>query len=164
MDINKNSQSSAFFRSIANILRKNTWMGVPLHGLIRLSRPKYTMGAVGVIFNANRQVLLVEHVFHPKTPWGLPGGWVNRREDPADTVVRELYEELSIHVTVERIIALSTDSHFGNHIDLAYLCHTTDAVGKLSKELLAYQWFDLDNMPRVLKFHNYAIQQAQQFI
>jgi 8-oxo-dGTP pyrophosphatase MutT (NUDIX family) len=164
MDINKNSQSSAFFRSIANILRKNTWMGIPLHGLIRLSRPKYTMGAVGVIFNTNRQVLLVEHVFHPKTPWGLPGGWVNRREDPAYTVVRELYEELSIHVTVERIIALSTDSRFGNHVDLAYLCHTSDSVGKLSRELLGYQWFDLDKLPRILQFHDYAIRQAQKLI
>lgn len=164
MNVNNNSQSSAFFRSIANILRKNTWIVNPLHGLIRLSRPKYTMGAVGVIFNTNRQVLLVEHVFHPKTPWGLPGGWVNRQENPADTVVRELYEELSIRVTVGRIIALSTDSQFGNHVDFAYLCHTTDMVGKLSRELLAYQWFDLDKLPRILEFHKYAIQQAQQFI
>ena len=111
MDTNTISQTSSFFRSIATVLRKNTWLGIPLHGLIRLSRPKYTMGAVGVLFNARGQVLLVEHVFHPKTPWGLPGGWANR-----------------------------------------------------SNELLAYGWYDPDDMPRVLKFHYLAIQQARQWI
>lgn len=164
MDTNTNSQSSPFFRSIATILRKNTWLGIPLHGLIRLSRPKYTMGAVGVLFNSQGQVLLVEHVFHPKTPWGLPGGWVNRREDPSQTVVRELYEELSMRVTIDRIIALNTESRFGNHVDLAYLCQTTDTIVQLSNELLAYGWYDPDNMPRVLKFHYLAIQQARQWI
>ncbi len=164
MDKNINSQSSTFFRSIATILRNNTWLGIPLHGFIRLSRPKYTIGAVGVLFNSQGQVLLVEHVFHPKTPWGLPGGWVNRREDPAQTVVRELYEELSMRVTVDRIITLNTESRFGNHIDIAYLCRTTDTAIRLSRELLSYQWYDIDKMPRILKFHYHAIQQARQWI
>ena len=42
------------------------------------------------------QVLLVEHVFHPYAPWGLPGGWIDRNESPSQTaVIRELQEELN---------------------------------------------------------------------
>lgn len=163
MDNHINSQIS-FFRFVANLLRRNTWLGVPLNSIIRLSRPKYTIGAVGVLFNSQGQVLLVEHVFHPETPWGLPGGWVNRREDPAQTVIRELHEELALRVTIERIIAVSVDPRMGNHIDIAYLCRTVDAVGRLSRELLAYEWYDPDNMPRILKFHYQSIQTARQWL
>jgi 8-oxo-dGTP pyrophosphatase MutT (NUDIX family) len=156
-----NPTSSPFFRSVAGFLRKHTWLGIPLYVIVRFFRPKYSLGAVGVIFNTQGQVLLVEHVFHPKTPWGLPGGWVNRREDPATTVIRELQEELSITVTVERIVAVQSLTH--NHLDLAYLCHTSEPIGKLSNELLAFEWFDIDKMPRILSFHFLAIQQARQF-
>lgn len=86
---------------------------------------------------------------------------MNRNEDPAQTVARELLEELSIVVRVERIVAVETP--FRNHLDLAYLCHTTDAVGKLSKELLSYQWVEVDKMPYILKFHYLAIQQAYHY-
>lgn len=157
-----NQTPSPFYRTIATIFRKHTWLGIPLYTMIRLFRPKYSLGAVGVIFNSERQVLLVEHVFHPKTPWGLPGGWVNRHEDPATTVIRELQEELSITVTIKQVVAVKSLSH--NHLDLAYLCHTTEPIGKLSNELLAYQWFDIDDMPQILSFHYLAIQQARKIL
>jgi len=155
------SNPKPFFRTIAQILRRNTWLGIPIYVIIRFFRPKYSLGAVGVIFNSQSQVLLVEHVFHPKTPWGLPGGWTNRKEDPSQTVIRELHEELSVHVTIERVVSVQV---LHNHVDVAYLCHTTDHIGKLSDELLSYQWFDIDKMPRILSFHFLAIQQAIEFI
>lgn len=155
------STPKPFFRFIAQFLRKNTWIGIPIYVIIRLFRPKYSLGAVGVVFNSQKQVLLVEHVFHPKTPWGLPGGWTNRKEDPSQTVVRELQEELSIDVTIERVVSVQV---LHNHVDVAYLCHTTDSVGQLSDELLSYQWFDIDKMPRILSFHFLAIQQSLEFI
>lgn len=71
---------------------------------VKLLVPQHHVGAVGVIFNNAGQVLLVEHVFRPYYPWGLPGGWVERGEDPADTVQREIEEELQLQVEVKRLV------------------------------------------------------------
>lgn len=127
--------------------------------IYRFFRPKYSMGVVGVLFNEAGEVLLVEHVFHPRTPWGLPGGWVDNNEDPQAAVSRELREELSIQATP--LIIISAEKTIYNHLDLAYLCQTQDSVGRLSYELLAYRWFPLHQLPPLVRFHREAIQQAK---
>jgi len=124
----------------------------------RIFQPKVTLGAVGILFDGEGRVLLVEHALHPKTPWGLPGGWVDRGEEPAEAVCRELREELSIHATVTQVIL--TGSPFPNHLDIAFLCHTDDPIGTLSYELIDYAWFKVEDIPRLLSFHYQAIHQA----
>lgn len=120
------------------------------------------MGVVGVVFNAEGQVLLVEHVFHPYVPWGLPGGWVERREDPAATLQREMREELELSVEVGPVVAAE---YLGQaHVDLAYLCYTTGKIGALCFELLDYRWIDPDDLPRTHVFHRAAIQRARQLV
>jgi 8-oxo-dGTP diphosphatase len=116
------------------------------------------MGAVGVLFDDRGRVLLVEHIFHPKVPWGLPGGWVARKENPADTVRREILEELSLAVDVGPMIL--ADTPFANHVDLAYLCRTKDTIGHLSYELNDYHWFEVDELPELAKFHSQAVELA----
>jgi len=139
-------------------MRKAPWLVEMSLRLWRLQQPKVTLGAVGILFDAEGRVLLVEHTLHPQTPWGLPGGWVNRGEEPAAAVRRELQEELSINVIVGQVILIGVP--FPNHLDTAFLCHTDDSVGTLSFELLDYGWFHLDELPRLLSFHYAALQQA----
>lgn len=124
----------------------------------RFFQAKYSVGVVGVIINDDGEVLLVEHVFHPKKPWGLPGGWVGNKEDPAVTVQREIQEELSLDVEVGPILLL--ERPYSNHLDLAYRCYTHDTIGKLSFELLGYKWFDPTNLPPMMSVHKRAIQLA----
>ena len=97
-------------------LRWGLWIGA------RLLAPKNYVGAVGAIFNHTGQVLMVEHVFRPDYPWGLPGGWVDRGENPAHTVQREVKEELNLTVEVKKLLVCelqgghensSTPSWFG---------------------------------------------------
>ena len=147
-----------FVRRLAGFLRRNPWVVVRARGLWRLTRPKYSVGVVGVVFNDDHHVLMVEHVFHPYTPWGLPGGWVERNEHPALGVSRELHEELSLTVTVGPIVA--ADYAGAAHLDLAYLCAAQGPVGALSYELLQYGWFDPDDLPETHTFHRSAIAQA----
>jgi ADP-ribose pyrophosphatase YjhB (NUDIX family) len=126
----------------------------------RFIQPKYSVGVIGVVFNAEGQVLLVEHVFHPRLPWGLPGGWVGNNEDPALAVVRELREELALQVTVQRLLVLEKTEY--NHLDLAFLCEAQNEVGTVSYELIGYRWHSTDTLPRLHRFHYSAIQQALQ--
>ena len=59
----------------------------------------FPVGVIGVLLDEiGERVLLVEHIFHTFRPWGLPGGWIARGEDPARTAEREYREETGLHV------------------------------------------------------------------
>jgi 8-oxo-dGTP diphosphatase len=125
----------------------------------RLGAPRFTAGVVGVIVNEAGQVLLVEHVFHAEKPWGLPGGWVGRRENPDAALARELMEEIGMPVSIER--HLLTASHpTKTHLDFAYLCRPRGGVRHLSHELLSYTWTDPANLPPMYPFHRDAVEAA----
>ena len=88
----------AIRQQLAQIIRRfPTLMLIPYHAY-RFIQPKYSVGVIGVVMNSDGKILLVEHVFHPRLPWGLPGGWINFNEDPAEAVERELSEELALDV------------------------------------------------------------------
>ena len=141
---------------IARLLRRYHILLVIPYYLHRFLQPKYTCGAVGIVVHDDR-LLLVEHVFHPRYPWGLPGGWVGANEDPADAVQRELREELGLHVSRTELIHLKHTGRF--HIDVAYLCHISDpTITALSYELLSYRWYPLGQLPPLLSFHRYAVE------
>jgi ADP-ribose pyrophosphatase YjhB (NUDIX family) len=138
------------------------WIMVPARKLWRLRQPKFSAGVVGVVVNDQHEVLLVEHVFHPYAPWGLPGGWIDRNEDPSETLMRELYEELELRVEMGPMLLSEIARDFGDHIDFAYVCRPLNEVGQLSSELLGYRWTPIASLPRVSRFHYRAIQHAFQ--
>jgi len=146
-------------RRLAVVLRKAPWIMIAGHRVWRFFRPKFSAGAVGVIFDSEGRLLIVEHVFHPRTPWGLPGGWVDRHEDPSETLIREMHEELQLAIEVGPVLLV--ERRLGNHLDLAYICHAQSAVGRLSSELLDFCWINpLELPPQMIPFHRKAIQWA----
>jgi 8-oxo-dGTP diphosphatase len=149
---------NTFWRQVANIVQRAPWLVYTARAIWRIRQPRFTAGVVAVVFNELGQILLVEHVFHPHRPWGLPGGWVDRHENPGETILRELREELELNAELGPL--LLADISFGNHLDLAYMCYLNGSIGKLSSELLDYRWIDPTDLPRLHDFHYNAIQQA----
>lgn len=148
---------------IAAAVKRFPRLLVILHRLVRITRPRFTAGAVGVLFNPLGEVLLVEHVYHTAPQWGLPGGYVDRGEDPQQTVVREMREELELAVEVVRALLIER-ADYGAHLDVAYLCHSDQTVGQLSNELLEYRWVAPDQLPPLRAFHRRAVSQALAFM
>lgn len=143
---------------LAALLQRAPWI-VGLGRIVwRLRQPQFSAGVVGVVFNVKDEVLLVKHVFHPHTPWGLPGGWVDRGENLDQTIVREMKEELQLAIHAGPI--LMAEVSYGNHLDFAFLCFSDATVGKLSRELLDHRWCEVNNLPRLQRFHYEAIQKA----
>lgn len=127
--------------------------------IYRQFQPRYTVGVVGILFNEVGHVLIVEHVFHPENPWGLPGGWIERNEQPTTAVLRELEEELQLKARIKQVIYV--EKNFKNHLDIAFLCEATTGIGELSHELLNYKWLDPDDLPGLHPFHQQAIDVAK---
>ena len=78
----------------------------------------------------------------------------------AQAVQRELKEELALDIHVGPVLLVKRD--FGNHLDFAYLCSSVGAIGKLSRELLDYGWYDLAELPHLHDFHYQAIMVASE--
>lgn len=143
---------------LANVIRHIPKLMLIPYYTYRFFQPKYSVGVVGIVINEQREILLVEHVFHPKLPWGLPGGWIGFNEDPSETVVREFSEELGLTVKADNLLLMRRTQY--HHLDIAYLCKAQSAIGELSYELLRYAWFSQENLPHLREFQYDAIKTA----
>ena len=134
----------------------------------RLWAPRQCVGAVGAVLNSAGQVLLVEHLFRTDFPWGLPGGWIERGENPRDTVRREIEEELQIQVEVRDLlcseqVGLVARSTHPRHLGLGYYCRYISGECAISTEVLSAQWVDaLAIQQELAPFQRKAIALARQ--
>ena len=150
-------------RRFAGFLRKAPVLVLVAQRLLHLTQPRVTCGAVGVVFNAAGELLIVEHAFHPDYPWGLPGGWMGRGETPDQTVAREVHEETGLTVQVVAPLLVARTPFIPHHLDFAYLCRAPGkaTITRLSNELLSYRWLlpaEQDPPPYpMVRFHTAAI-------
>lgn len=130
----------------------NRLLRAMLRLLMRLIAPRHYVGAVAAVVNADGKVLLAHHSYRTDYPWGLPGGWVEPGEDPAETVRREIAEELELDVVVERLLICGTIGREDRsiapvHIGMAYLCRSLGGELRWSHEITAVEWVDPANIP-----------------
>jgi ADP-ribose pyrophosphatase YjhB (NUDIX family) len=126
---------------------------------IHLVVPRHRVGVGLVLFNEQRQILLLRHVFHPHTPWGLPGGWLERNESPEMGALRELREETGLTAVLGPIVHVSRDPHPA-HLGIAYLADVEPGPITLSGEIIEAAWFHPNEMPPLLPFAQETIHKA----
>lgn len=128
---------------------------------VRLTVPRRRVGVALVLLNRDRQVLLLRHVFHPAVPWGLPGGWLNRRETPAAGAIRELREETGLSADLGSVVHIDGEAR-PDHIAIAYVGYSDQPEKiRLSPEIIEAAWFDANQLPTPLNpFVQKAIQAA----
>ncbi|HSH01539.1 MAG TPA: NUDIX domain-containing protein [Anaerolineae bacterium] len=116
---------------------------------IRLIVPRHRVGVNAVPIDKQGRVLLLNHVFHPHIPWGLPGGWLNAHESPATGALRELLEETGLHATLGPAIYTN---HEGPHPHVAIAYYVTPHPGTitLSNEIIEARWFYPHELPTPL--------------
>ncbi len=154
------AQEARWRARIARLLRRYPWTGMALQRIVRLVQPRFSCGVVGVLLDADRaRVLLVEHVYHGRTPWGLPGGWMDRDEDPARTVEREFAEETGLRVRAVRPLLVVLGMKWRRHLDVVFLVEQDGASQtiRLCDELLSYRWAAPDDLPPLVALHYQAI-------
>ena len=141
-----------------------------------VAAPRQRLGAIGVVLDGEGRVLLAKHALRPFVPWGLPGGWIERGEHPADGVRRELHEELGLRVEVGALLRADrhgTDRRGGGRpgdgpsgLTLVYACALAPGVTPAdacvcSWELLDAAWVPIGEAHlRVRRFEVEAITAA----
>ncbi|WP_347548903.1 NUDIX hydrolase [Pseudalkalibacillus hwajinpoensis] len=118
-------------------------------------RPLILVGAVVLIFNANREILLQQRNERNKR-WGLPGGLMEPGESTEETATRETFEETGLTVHNLNLFKLYSGEEFFTKADngdeffsvtTAYYTDEYSGAIKLTQESLACEYFSLTNLP-----------------
>lgn len=119
--------------------------------MVRVVSPSYTVGSICVIERADGHILLVRQAYRRR--WGIPGGLLQRGEDPAVAARREVFEEVGIAVELLGPPAVVVDPE-PQRVDLVYRARpvTMSEVGEArptSPEIVEVGWFAPDALPEL---------------
>jgi len=145
---------------MVKIVLLRIWRMFPVWGQVVLSRfirPLFQVFAAAVIFNDKGHILLVKTTYNRIHPWGVPGGSLEYGEAPEDAVVREVWEETSLRVKIERFLFVKTWTP--DRVGMYYICHIEDGEFKPSDEVSEIGYFPLDDLPDVCPLDLVLIEQ-----
>jgi 8-oxo-dGTP diphosphatase len=113
---------------------------------VRLVQPRFMVTVGAVILDGEGRVLLLKHVFRPGAGWGIPGGFINRKEDPESALRRELAEEIGIELEgVE--VAFARNLGFVDQVEIIYRCDARGEPNPRSVEVSRLGWFRPGELP-----------------
>jgi ADP-ribose pyrophosphatase YjhB (NUDIX family) len=106
------------------------------------------VGAMALIQDEQGRILLLEHTYRRRLPWGLPGGWLKHAEGPEAGLIREVFEETGLHVRVDGLLA--ADFWGSSQLDLMFRCTVEGGTYQSSDETGLHRWVTLDQLPELL--------------
>lgn len=113
---------------------------------VDVAEAHFAVSVGGVVFNEQEHVLLLKHVFRDGSGWGVPGGYLNRGEQPEEGLRRELREEINLEVTDARLHHARTHSR-QRHIEMIYICRADGEAQPQGLEIIEAGWFAPDKLP-----------------
>lgn len=100
-----------------------------------------------IAHDAAGRVLLVRHSYG-SGQWTLPGGGCHRNEDPADTIRREIREELALELANLQKIAVFDEVISGSqHIAHIFVAEPLAGPVPDGREIIDAQFFARDGLP-----------------
>lgn len=97
----------------------------------------------------NGKILLGKRGVDPERgKWGLPGGYVDYAEDPAQAAVREFIEETGLTVEITALLDVIFPVG-GVTIVIAYAGRITDGTLCAADDVEAVGWFGPDDLPEI---------------
>ncbi len=116
---------------------------------VLLTEARFTVTAAAVVFDARGRILLLQHRFRPGSGWGIPGGFIQPREQPEAAIRRELREEIGLEIEVARIAFIRTLQKY-RQIEIVFHCTPKGTPSLRSFEISRAEWFALNSLPEHL--------------
>jgi ADP-ribose pyrophosphatase YjhB (NUDIX family) len=110
------------------------------------------LGVRAAVFDEQGRVLLVREAIDDNR-WTLPGGWAEVNQTPAESVVREVFEESGYHVRPVKLAAVWDRVRQGHPagsasvVKLAFTCALEGGAPATSLETSGCGWFAEDEIP-----------------
>ena len=101
-------------------------------------------GVFGVILNDKNEVLLIHRTDHDI--WEIPGGGWEDGETPWDATIREVKEETTLDVVVEKLVSLGSRPS-NQDLVFTFLCKVVGGEIHPTSEADQIGYFSLENMP-----------------
>jgi 8-oxo-dGTP diphosphatase len=134
--------------TLQNLISK-IWRKLPAgmrRWTMRIAHPRFTVTAGAVVFNENGEVLLLKHRFRPGSGWGLPGGFIEKAEQPIDALRRELREEIGLEVKDVEIFAVRSFKK-PQQVEVLFRCCSNGTLKPQTIEVERAEWFSIANLP-----------------
>lgn len=120
------------------------------------------VGAEVVVPDEEGNVLLIRRA--DDETWGIPGGWVELAESPAEAAVRETREETGLHVETIELVGVYNrrPGEYGLHgqVNVVYLGRVTGGETSPSHEALAVQYRNPDSVAEWHADHEERVAEA----
>jgi ADP-ribose pyrophosphatase YjhB (NUDIX family) len=122
--------------------------------IVRTFQPTYTIGAVTIVRDQDApepgRILLLRQP--PGAGWGVPGGLMDRGENPVQCAARELGEETGIKVPPSALRAANPNAivHVkGQWVDMVFEVDVpaSDTFDIDAAEVIEARWHPIDNLP-----------------
>jgi ADP-ribose pyrophosphatase YjhB (NUDIX family) len=116
-----------------------------------LTEPRFAATAGAIITDEGGRVLLLRHVFRGGSGWGIPGGFIEKGEQPEEAVRRELREEVGLELAEVRLIQART---LRETQQIEFLFRARARRGSEARpesaEIRGVGWFEPDALPEGL--------------
>ncbi|MEV6652531.1 NUDIX domain-containing protein [Streptomyces sp. NPDC051219] len=123
-------------------------------------------GVTAVVFDDEGQVLLGRRADTGK--WSVIGGIPEPGEQPAQTAVREVYEETGVRCVPERVVLVQAlrpvtyaNGDVCQYMDITFRCRWLGGRARVNDdESLDVAWFSVDALPELNEFSLLRIKQS----
>lgn len=123
-------------------------------------------GVSAVVFDGEGRVLLGRRTDTGR--WSIIGGIPEPGEQPAEAVVREVYEETAVHAVPERLVLVQTlapvrypNGDVCQFMDISFRCRAVGGRPRVNDdESLEVAWFEPDALPPLEEFALTRIKRA----
>jgi 8-oxo-dGTP diphosphatase len=138
------------------------WRVLPLTKSLRSSlmwliNSKFVVGTAVLIQNDRGEILLFKHFYRKDVPWGFPGGYMMRGENPDQAIQRELREESNLNVKNLQLIEVIQSQEM-RRMELLF---TGELIGEVdfipSLEVTKARFFPIDQLPDLIPEHQAMI-------
>jgi 8-oxo-dGTP diphosphatase len=134
----------------------NFWKILPVkarRGIIRWTQANFTASTAAVIVGEERRILLLNHFIRPNSGWGLPGGFLQKGEQPEAAIRREVREETGLEIESLRVIGART---IGTNLEILFAGRSSGTAAVRSSEVRDLAWFAAPELPSGLSHAHMA--------